>query len=157
MEGLGAYVLSVAAGAVLCSIAVSLVGQKGTAAAIVRLVCGIIMASIVIRPLGEIIVTDLPNYYDELDAEVSAAVEAGTEQAIVMLSQSISEQTRAYILDKAAQLDLELEVEVFLSDDNIPVPVRVYLTGSASLAARSQLEQVIARDLGIGKEDQIWK
>lgn len=156
MEDLQAYVLSVTAGAVLCTLAVMIVGEKGTSAAIVRLICGIIMASIVIKPLGNLVSVNLSGYYGDLEAQAAAAVSAGTETAYRLTSERIKEQTCSYILDKAESLGLSLEVDVTLDRGTIPVPIQVSISGHASPSARSALTQIISQDLGIGKEDQIW-
>ena len=73
-----------------------------------------------------------------------------------MLAQFIKERTQSYILDKAQSLNAVLDVEVTLSDDEIPVPVKVCITGKVSPYARGRLENLIIEDLGIEKENQIW-
>ena len=71
-----------------------------------------------------------------------------------LLAQIISEQTEAYILDKAADLHANLHVEVTVGEDNLPTAVT--LSGEASPYARRQIQAIIANDLGISKENQKW-
>ena len=72
------------------------------------------------------------------------------------LRQIIKTETEAYILDKAAQFDLQLDVQVALTDDVMPVPESVQLTGSVSPYVKSRLQILISNDLGIPKEQQLW-
>jgi hypothetical protein len=59
-------------------------------------------------------------------------------------------------LDKAQALNTALEVEVTLSDDEIPIPVKVRLSGKVSPYAKGRLQQIISEELGIERENQIW-
>ena len=68
----------------------------------------------------------------------------------------ITDKTCAYILDKAETLRAQLTVQVILSDEELPVPERIYLTGQASPYARSMLQRLIEEELGVPKERQIW-
>ena len=76
-----------------------------------------------------------------------------TKEAIAA---GIKSRTQAYILDKAMALELQLQVEVVLSEDEIPVPEEVRLAGKASPYAKARLQQIIKEDLGIDKEHLIW-
>lgn len=157
MDIMGTYVLSVIATAVLCTLAMQIVGQKGTVASIIRMICGLIMVSAVIRPLGKTLIPNITGYFDELDIQTSAAVYAGTEYAQQALIQRITQQTCSYIQDRAKELGVELIVRIEVDDSALPIPVRAELSGNVSPAAKAKLEQIIEEDLGIGKEDQIWK
>ena len=67
------------------------------------------------------------------------------------MTEIIKQRTQAYILDKAQALNTVLEVEVTLSDDDIPVPLKVRLKGKISPYAKGRLQATIAEDLGIEK------
>ena len=70
------------------------------------------------------------------------------------LGKLISQQTEAYILDKAGELGLEVtvRVETRTEGNGIPVPWSAELTGSWSQALASALET----ELGIPAERQVW-
>ena len=68
----------------------------------------------------------------------------------------IIEQLQAYILDKAADLGAELEVEILMPDDGSGQPQGVVLRGAVSPYAKTRLQQIIAEDLDIAKEKQQW-
>ena len=126
------------------------------AGAVLKMVTGLVMAAVILGPLGKHWDLDLNRRFQELDQQVSAAVAKGEELSQNALRQRIKQETEAYILDKAARLGLTLEVRVDLSDDDLPVPVGVTLRGAVSPAARAELEAMIRQDLGIGKEGQVW-
>lgn len=84
------------------------------------------------------------------------AVQWGESTAATALAESISQGTEAYILEKAKGMNVELAVEVELSDDEIPVPVAVSLTGQVAPYVKTVLSDTISQDLNIPKEKQIW-
>ena len=74
-----------------------------------------------------------------------------------LLSELITEQTEAYILDKARELGLSLTVEVTAQvEETYPVPYAVKLRGSPTAAQKAALSSAIAADLKIPEERQEW-
>ncbi len=157
MEDIRAYLLSITGAAILCGIVTALTGTKGTVAAVCKLVTGVVMAAAVVQPLASFSVNGLQQYLQEIELDSAAAVEAGTALTRDALAQRIKAETQAYILDKAAQMGLELTVEVILSEDDTLQPAAVILEGTASPYAKSALETLISNDLSIGKEALTWK
>jgi hypothetical protein len=88
-------------------------------------------------------VTDL--YWSEAE-EITAQGENLARQA---MEEIIKTQAEAYILDKAADLGVSLDVYVSLTSQDLPVPQGVILTGSVSPYQRSVLSQDIEKHLGI--------
>lgn len=156
MEDIRAYLLSVTAAAILCGIMNTLTGTKGTIAAVMKLLSGIVLSLAVLQPLGSLALEDLGDYLQGVNLDAADAVEAGTQQTNLALGARIKEQTEAYILDKAAELSLELTVEVQLDSGSLPKPVRVVLRGAASPHAKTTLQELIYQELGIPKEAQTW-
>jgi hypothetical protein len=72
------------------------------------------------------------------------------------MAEIIKHRTAAYILQRAQELHVHLDIEVVLSADDIPVPEKVFLSGTVAPFAKKQLQQIIEQDLGIAKECQIW-
>lgn len=157
MEWLQTYIMSVIAAAVLCAVSLGLAGRSGAGASVLRLVCGVIMAAVILKPLGTVPLPDLSVYFEDLEAQAQAAVSLGTEKTYEELSASIRQQTRTYIQNKAIELGAELEITVELDDGQVPVPVSVTLSGTISPTAKAALSELLCDELGIGKEDQIWK
>ena len=91
-----------------------------------------------------------------MDSDAYIAIESGQNMAAESLTASIKAQTESYILEKAKTLDMQIRVEVKMSNDQIPVPCSVTLTGSASPYAKKQMTNMIVNDLGITEENQKW-
>lgn len=150
------YLLSVVAAAIISGIVVKLMGNKGTQGAISKLVAGLFLSFTLIAPLRNISIRDLTAFSYSYSDAAQAAVAEGEAQTRQAIADSIKQGCEAYILDKAGQLDVALEVEVTLSDDTIPTPVAVRLKGRIAPNAKTKLTGIIAQDLGIPKEEQVW-
>lgn len=140
----------------MCGIVIRLVGDKGTNATLTKLIAGLFLVFTMIQPLVSLDFSGLTDWTDQYSADASAAVAAGGQITRKALSELIKQRTETYILDKAQALNMVLEVEVTLSDDDIPIPVKVRLNGKASPYAKGRLQAIITEDLGIEKENQIW-
>lgn len=152
MEALRQYIISVVAAALLCGIVTGLMPQ-GRASQIIRMVCGLFLAYTVLAGLTGLDL-QIPDWDVLAVTDARQAAALGESLGEAALTQVIKEQTEAYILDKAAALGLSLEVEVSL--DESQVPQSVVLEGQASPYERQQLQNTIARELGIAKENQQW-
>lgn len=150
------YLLSVVTAAIISGIVTKLLGSKGTQGAIGKLIAGLFLAFAVISPLRSVRIHDLASFRVSYSEAADLAVEAGKEMTLQALQTRIKEQCEAYILDKARSLNVELEAEVTVSEDDIPTPVAVQLSGNVSPNAKSSLTRIITEDLGIPKEDQKW-
>ena len=91
-----------------------------------------------------------------LQPQAQEAATAGEQQAKSALRESIKQRTEAYILDKAKTLAAQVAVEVTLSNEAIPVPIAVRISGNISPYARMQLQTILQEELGIPKEAQAW-
>lgn len=155
MESIKEYLLGVIGAAILCSILVQITGEKSFLGTTVKLICGVFMLIVLVAPVTDIQIQPLKLFSDiSLDADqiTSAAVNSSRESVAGI----IKEQTQAYILDKANACGVALSVEVILSDDEIPEPSSVILSGDVSPYNKKILTQTIENDLGIPSEAQIW-
>ncbi len=157
MEDIRQYLLSVTAAAIMCGLLEKLLVQKGTAAAMGKMLAGIFLAVTIISPAVRLNFDGWMNGAGSFSEDASAAVQEGKELSNDALRELIKDQTQAYILDKAKALHADLKVQVEVSDREMPVPVRVKLEGEISPYAKQQLQSIITQQLGIAKEDQIWK
>ena len=156
MDAMKSYLIGVIAAAIVCGIVTRLLGDKGTQGAMAKLLSGLFLVFTVIRPIVNIDLrnlTDFTSFYSNAGQQAAAAGECLTKDA---MAASIKAQSEAYILDKAAALDVELDVEIRLSDEDIPVPVSIRLSGKVSPYAKARLQNIITEDLGIDKECQTW-
>lgn len=156
MEAAGSYIVSVSAAAIFCGIIKSILPLNSGGSAIVRLVSGIFLVFVAIRPLTQVNLGELPVLSPDYISEAEAASAEGEILAYDTMADIIKSRSEAYILDKAHALQAELTVTVSLSNDHPPVPATVQLSGSVSPYAKSRLERILQEELGISKENQIW-
>ena len=156
MESIAEYLLSVTGSAIISAVILRLLDGKGSAASIAKMLTGIFVVLTLLAPVTQVQISDLLELVPDLSADAKQAVNEGKTSAQNALTERISGQVEAYILDKAEQLGLRLSVEVALSNDPIPVPVSVRLQGHTSPYAKMRLQSILQEDLGIKKENQIW-
>lgn len=156
MDAIREYILSVTGAAIIGAMVLRFLHGKGTAANIGRMATALFVALTVIGPITDVRISDVDRFFPDVSADAKDAVADGEATAKKALSESISQRLEAYILDKAAQSGVTLSVRVELSEDVIPVPVRVYLQGNVSPYVKTKLQYMIRDDLGLDKEKQIW-
>lgn len=151
-----AYLIRLTAAAILGAV-VKRLAPKGGAGRAARLGAGLLVLITAFGPVVE---------FDTLAAAENLAKSAYADPLTTeelsragnsLLSSLISQQAEAYILDKAREAGLELQVTVENRDlEGYPVPWRVTLTGVVSQRKQAALKLVIAQDLGIPEERQEW-
>ena len=156
MDGIRAYILSVTAAGIICGIVNALLGEKGTYSGSGKMLAGIFMAVVVVRPLAHIQISNLDDFLGSLTQDADAVTASGKNLAQEEIADIIKEEVEAYILDKAASQHVELSVEVMVELGDVPELSSVRLSGNVSPYAKQQLTQLIEEDLGIAKENQIW-
>ena len=156
MEAIRQYLLSVVAAAIICGVTTNLLGKKGTFGAVLKLLTGLFLAITVVSPLTKIQLIDFYEYADNLSIESGALTQQGQTMANEELRAIIKSRTEAYILDKAASMGSDLRVEVKLSDSDPPQPASVTIEGAVSPYAKQRLKELIANELGIPEENQVW-
>ncbi len=155
MGGLREYLLSVVAGAFICGILSGLF-PEGTTRKLLRLLCGGFLTIVVLHPLLGFNPDFLTDALRALESDGSAFCTQGEEMADQSLRELIKQETQAYILDKAAELNAQVQPEVILSPGSPPIPESVVLSGAVSPYAKRQLEDLMESELGIAKENQTW-
>lgn len=156
MENIRQYIIQIVSAALLCTVVTQAVGEKSPCAMVVKMITGIFMFLCLVNPLANLRLQDLMKYFDSLSLQTDQSVSDGQLAAFEEMSAIIKSKTETYILDKAATYNASLEVVVTLNQDSIPTPCGVRISGSISPYAKTQLQNVIARDLGIPVEAQIW-
>ena len=153
MDSLREYVLGIVAAALLCGILIRLPQNSGSKD-IIRMLCGVFMTIALTLPIvgrkgirWEFILPEIEQQAQDISAEGTAAAENTRREFI-------KQRVQAYILSRAEELETEIQAEVTLGENCIPVSVTI--AGSISPQNRSRLSQVIASELGIPKEQQEW-
>ena len=147
-----AYAMTVICAAFILSI-LSALAPEGPGKETRRLAGTIFLVLTVLAPLGR---SRLPALdLTALTGEGEQAAQAGKEQYEAAFSAGITERLEAYILTKAAALGLEPQVHVELDPEGLPQWVE--LTADAEAHHREELTGQLARELGLKREDVIWK
>ena len=155
MEGVRAYLLAVTTAALLCGL-VKVLGKTTGQESVIQLLCGLFLLFTAASPLARFDPAVFSDWIPQTQLQAQAAVDAGMASANLALAERIKQETQAYILDKAEDWGAELQVEVHISRSQPPVPEAVIIHGNLSLYQKKQLSDLIASDLGIGKEAQQW-
>ena len=150
------YLIGITAAALVCGVVRVLVSEKGAAAAVIRMLLGVLMLLVVIQPVSGMSAEELFDWSDFVSADANAIVSDAENVSKEEIHARIKQETATYILSKAEALGVELEVAVELSDDLIGKPVSLRIKGAASPYAKQQLIRIIEKELGIGREDQQW-
>lgn len=150
------YVLRLSATALLCAVVMQFTRGSTAAKMMVQMLCGIILAYSIIQPIRQLKLSDFGDLAMEFRQDADVAVQWGKNTSAEAWSESITQGTEAYILEKAKELNLDLVVEVELSDDEYPVPIAVSITGNVAPYAKTVLGEMIFSDLNIPKESQKW-
>ena len=157
MERLQEYIISVLTAAIIAGISTKLVKKPDTAAAVVRLVTMLFVTLVVASPLVDIHITDISSYIDSMRTDSLTVVNQGQDMAKEASAEIIIEKTEAYIMDKAGTYGANITADISISDYEELIPDRVVIEGNVSPYAKNMLKQMIEEDLGISRENQIWK
>ena len=147
--------MGIGAAAMISAIALSFSGQ-GAMKPLLKLVCGLILAFAILNPILSISAGNLEALGMDYREQAEAAARQGQQQAVKSVREIIKEETEAYILDKAGQLNLQVEVQVSLSDQALPKPLAVTIRGVVPPSGKTRLSRILTQQLGIAKENQTW-
>ena len=109
-----------------------------------------------VRPVTNIQLMEMTVLPRHISEQAQMAISSGEEYRIDSLASIIKEEAETYILDKAQALQCILDVEVIVEKDDPPFPAEVYIRGNLSYEEKCSLQDLIARELHIAKENQIW-
>lgn len=150
------YILSVVSAAIICAVIKQLACKSGPVQSVLRIVAGVFVMFTVLQPLVHISFSGITDIVTDFSNEAQISVDTGLEYATEGLSAIIKDRTEAYILDKAKQFGAQLEIEVLLSKEHIPIPVEVRIRGAISPYGKKCMTELISSDLGISEEAQSW-
>ena len=154
MGGISGYVLSVISAAIVVAILSSFFDGKSGIGGIIKLVSGLFLTFVIISPLTKLDFSSVNDYLEEFTLDGVEAAAVGEKIAQEAEANIITDRVQAYILDKANSFGAQLNVEVVLDQDNIPVSVKV--SGNISPYGKARMAEIITEDLGISKEHQLW-
>lgn len=157
MEYIREYILSLVTASIIVGIVTAIVKERGTGGTIIRLVSGIFLTLVMLSPVLTIEVQDILGFYNDISLDASASVNAGKIMAREEMHSIIKENLEAYILDKASALQLDVDVDVILTEDLPPSPESVLINGNVSPYNKQVFQAFLNDEIGISKEHQIWQ
>ena len=147
------YIAQAVAAALLCGIIVSMT-KHSSGGSIVRMLCGVFMTIVLIQPLAGTNVSFLESILPDITGDAEAVASEGAAAAEDIRREYIKQRVEAYILSRAKTMEADIQANVSLDEDCVPVSVSI--AGRISPLSRSRLTQMIASELGIPKERQEW-
>ena len=150
------WLLSLVAAALISAVADALT-PEGAAKKVERLVGGLLLLSVMIRPVSGLDLAERVGEYTPPETE-NQWTEELTAADNLLLERLITDSTQAYIEAQAQSLGGQCRAEVTcLWQGEVPVPFRVEVAGSLSTEQRSALSRVIRAELGIPEERQTYR
>ena len=150
------YILSIIVSSVLISILDRLTNKNIQLNKQIKLVSSIFMTVVIILPVSSVDISDCLNYMESIRFDASEVTAEGDIIYKEHISKIIKEECESYILEKARQLGVSINVEIYCTDSDIPSPLSAYISGTVSPHAKECIQRLISEDLGIPKEEQIW-
>ena len=157
MVDIKAYIISIIAVGILLAVSVNLTQNMGAVGNVVKLVCGVVFLITFISPVIDFPNVDIHKYISNIEMDAEDVIQEGKNIAMAETESIIKAQSETYILDRASEMGLNINVDITLSDTLPKVPVSVFVVGEASPYQKRHLQQIIRKDLGIGEECQIWR
>lgn len=149
------YLISVTGAAIVCSGVCCLVDKNTAVCKVLRLICGVFMAVVIIQPITKLELR-IPKTFQSLTADASDISGRAAAEACLEKKRIILEQTEAYIQSKLDAMDCDAELELFLQEEYPYAPARIELRGSCSPFVRSYLSAWLEDNIGIGVKEQLW-
>lgn len=153
------WILGLCGAALVCALALA-VCPKGRVYAVLRVVCGAVMAIALLKP---VIGIDFAAYSESLEKyriEAETAAGSVTDRKDILSRTIIEDACAAYILDKAAEQNVALsavKVRAVWSEDGFWYPYEATLTGPDAADGSGKLPGIIESDLGIPRDRQYWE
>lgn len=157
MEALKDWLLAVLAVSLLAAIAQAVM-PEGSVKAVGRFACGLLVFLAVARPVLGIDYTRLSSVIRSYAQQTQLTEAELTETKNSLTESIIARETAAYIQDKTETLGLDCRAEVAWtwSEEGLPVPTRVTVTGTLTEGERSLLTDSLTQDLGLSPEQIVY-
>ncbi len=148
--------MTLVCGGILVSLVLSIGGSSGSGGRIRKMLCGMFVALIAISPLRSVDFSNLDNPLQDYTAMAQAASQSGITQAKDTMISIISEQTEAYILDKAETLGVSVNVDIEVDSESLQ-PTFATITGSVTPYEKEMISGFLTQELLIERSAQRWK
>lgn len=156
MEAVRTYLISVVAVCMITVIAGVLI-QKGTLQKIVRLIGGVLVLLVAIRPLLTLDMEQISAYLAEISTEYRFDTGGIKETQNELLRRQVKQTAEARIEQEAKEAGGLLQAEITLSDGEYPVPYSVTLIGTLTPEQVQTVSAYIETALNIPANRQEWR
>ena len=156
MSGIAQYVFSVICAALLCSVLRMFFLKNSRMESVMKLITGLVISVTVLDPIVDLEHLEISQFISAVPTIDRTAISEAKLQTSSAMEKHITDTAQAYILQQAQSLGVEVNAEVTVSQDELPVPVSVTITGEISPYKKQQLISIIENDLEIARENQIW-
>lgn len=143
------------AGAAVVCAAVTELCPKGQVKSVLKALCGLVMAAVLVSPLTKLDFTQYSLSMAKYRSQAETLMDEAEESRKTLSRRSIEAECRAYILDKAQLVGAavtDAEVDVKWSDEGVWYPVSARISGAYS----ERLASAIEAELGVGRASQEW-
>ena len=151
------YLMSLITAAIIVGIITSITKSNKSGTSVIRLISGIFLSLVMLSPILKIEILDFVDFHNDLSMDASKAVHDGENMFQNEMQIIIKENLEAYILDKASALQLDVDVDVFLTDDMPPAPDSIMISGNISPYNKQVFQAFLEDQIGLSKEQQIWQ
>lgn len=148
--------MSIIGAALLCSIIYSLLDKKSGHYPIIKLICGLFITVTAVAPLTNISIPDISDFIGETKFDANQLIQEGQNATYESMASIITENLESYILDVANEIDADVQTEIILDEQIPPSPRSVRIIGNVSPYVKEKMRQIIAEELGVPEEKQIW-
>lgn len=153
MDGIREYLLSVCCAALLCSLLGILTGGKSSASKIIKLLSGVFLATVILKPAISIQLTDWKHFEVDMLEKSYEAVAEGERMALEALSENAALSAQSLVQQEAEKLGCTLDITVQWDGSS---PKEITLAGPVSPYAKNVIGKWITDNMGIPMEAQIW-
>ena len=156
MNGIRSYLLSVVAVCMMTVVAAALI-RKSSLKKIVRLLGGVLIMLVAIRPLLSLDMERISAYLEDINTTYHFDTDGIKSTQQELMRQQVRQTAEKYIEDTAESIGASLQAEVTLSDEEYPVPVSVVLIGTLTPEQVQTVSASIETSLNIPAERQEWR
>lgn len=157
MTGTGEYIFTIILAAVFVSVLQILSPGKGVASVGIRFVASIFLVVVAIKPVVDIRIGDMTDYFSDIETDASFIIDAAQEQTDSEIVKVIKERAEAYISDMALEFGADIEVSIEIQKESPYLPEYVTIKGAVAPLARERISSVLEKDFNLPKEAQMWK
>ena len=155
MEMVRQYIISVISASVVCALFKGLLVKRASSK-IVNVLCGMFLLFTFLRPVKDIDLLDMIVSFRWDESTTQESVHRGEELTQNAMADIISAEIASYVEKKANALGAKVHIEVRLTDEEIPSPAEMDITGQVSPYVRRQLEAFISENIGLEGEVVRW-